>query len=192
MSFDLVIVGVGGQGTILSARIIGEACIIEGRHVISAETHGMAQRGGSVENHVRIDGELGPLVPIGGADMLISLEPLEAIRYGHYLKKDGILISNTVPIVPPTVYRAGILYPDTDSLLLSKFNHAKICNANILATEAGNVLAANIVLIGLASPHLPFEEENLIEGIRRSVPPKTMEINMKAYELGKIHNEETC
>ncbi|VUT26472.1 MAG: Indolepyruvate oxidoreductase subunit IorB [Candidatus Methanolliviera sp. GoM_oil] len=83
MSFDLVIVGVGGQGTILSARIIGEACIIEGRHVISAETHGMAQRGGSVENHVRIDGKLGPLVPIGGADMLISLEPLEAIRYGQ-------------------------------------------------------------------------------------------------------------
>ena len=85
-SFDILIVGIGGQGTILASNILGEACLIENRHIKGAETHGMAQRGGSVESHIRIDGEFGPLITPGQADLLISFDLLEALRYSHYLK----------------------------------------------------------------------------------------------------------
>lgn len=192
MSFDLLIVGVGGQGTILSSRIIGEACVIEGRHVISAETHGMAQRGGSVENHVRIDGTMGPLIPIGGADMIMSLEPLEAARYIHYLKKDGLVISNNVRIVPPTSTKSRILYPQVEKIIrsnVSKPERAVICDANAMAREAGNELASNVVLIGIASRYLPLKDESLIEGIRRTVPSKAIGVNLKAFDLGREYNE---
>ena len=88
-SFNILIVGIGGQGTILASNILGEACLIEGRPVKGAETHGMAQRGGSVESHIRIDGLFGPLIPPGHADLLISFDLLEALRYSHYVKKRG-------------------------------------------------------------------------------------------------------
>jgi len=192
MSFDLLIVGVGGQGTILASRIIGEACVIEGRHVISAETHGMAQRGGSVENHVRIDGTMGPLIPIGGADMILAMEPLEAVRYIHFLKKDGIVVSNSVRIVPPTSTKNRILYPQVDKIIssyVSKPELAVICDANEMAREAGNELASNVVLIGIASRYLPLRVESLLEGIRKVVPPKAIDVNLKAFGLGRQYNE---
>ncbi|BDC35817.1 MAG: indolepyruvate ferredoxin oxidoreductase subunit beta [Candidatus Methanoliparum thermophilum] len=185
MSFDLLIVGVGGQGTILASRIIGEACIIEKRHVISAETHGMAQRGGSVENHVRIDGTMGPLIPIGGADMILSLEPLETVRYIHYLKNDGLVISNNVRIVPQ---KSRVLYPPVEKIIRSKVSkpeQAVICNANAIARKAGNELSSNIVLIGIASRYLPLKEESLIECIKRVVPSKATDVNLKAFDLGR-------
>jgi len=192
MSFDLLIVGIGGQGTILSSRIIGEACIIERRHIISAETHGMAQRGGSVVNHVRIDGTMGPLIPIGGADMILSLEPLEAVRYIHYLKRDGIVISNNVRIVPPTSTKNRILYPQVEKIIHSKVSKPErsvICDANAMAREAGGELASNVVLIGISSKYMPLKEESLIEGIKRAVPSKAIDVNLKAFDLGRQYNE---
>ena len=103
-SFDILIVGIGGQGTILASNILGEACLIEGRHVKGAETHGMAQRGGSVESHIRIDGIFGPLIPPGRADLLISFDLLEALRYSHYLKKGGKIVVNRHLVLPTSVY----------------------------------------------------------------------------------------
>src|SRR5665647_893864 len=103
-SFDILIVGIGGQGTILASNILGEACLIEGRHVMGAETHGMAQRGGSVESHIRIDGVLGPLISPGQADLLISFDLLEAVRYSHYLKKEGKMVVNRHLVLPTSVY----------------------------------------------------------------------------------------
>ncbi|MDD1670000.1 MAG: 2-oxoacid:acceptor oxidoreductase family protein, partial [Methanomicrobiales archaeon] len=116
-SFDLLIVGVGGQGVILAASVIGEACLIVGREVKAAETHGMAQRGGSVECHVRIDGRYGPLIPPGGADLLVAFELIEALRYRHFLKPGGTLIANRLVQVPTSVYMQKLDVPTEEKIL---------------------------------------------------------------------------
>ena len=103
-SFDILIVGIGGQGTILASNILGEACLLEGRHVKGAETHGMAQRGGSVETHIRIDGLYGPLIVPGTADLLISFDLLEALRYSHYPQERGKMVVNRHMVLPTSVF----------------------------------------------------------------------------------------
>ena len=110
-SFDILIVGIGGQGTILASNILGEACLLENRHIKGAETHGMAQRGGSVESHIRIGGEFGPLITPGQADLLISFDLLEALRYSHYLKKGGKMVVNSHLVLPTSVYHAETYSP---------------------------------------------------------------------------------
>ena len=109
--FDLIIVGVGGQGAILASDIIGKAAVAEGLPVTGAETHGMAQRGGAVENHVRIGCQYGSMIPAGGADCMLSMEPLEALRFAKYLKPSGFVVVNTERIVPVTVYSGKTPYP---------------------------------------------------------------------------------
>ena len=104
MSYDVVMVGVGGQGIVLASNVLGNACVIEGRHVCGAETHGMSQRGGSVETYIRIDGEYGPLVERGSADLLISFDAIEALRYSNFVKPDGIIITNTDMVIPTSVF----------------------------------------------------------------------------------------
>src|SRR5512136_1813994 len=103
-SYDIMIVGIGGQGTILASNILGEACLIEGRTVRGAETHGMAQRGGSVESHIRIDGKYGPLIAPGTADILIGFDMLEGLRYSHFLKEEGRLVLNRRMVIPTSVF----------------------------------------------------------------------------------------
>ncbi|MCG8549269.1 MAG: indolepyruvate oxidoreductase subunit beta, partial [Desulfobacterales bacterium] len=122
--FDLVIAGVGGQGTILASDIIGKAAVRENLSVRAAETHGMAQRGGSVVNHVRIGCEFGSMIPVKGADVLLALEPSESLRYLEYLSDDGVIIVNTEPILPVTVTSGLCTYPDVDSIIARlKQNH---------------------------------------------------------------------
>ncbi|MDD1667515.1 MAG: indolepyruvate oxidoreductase subunit beta, partial [Methanomicrobiales archaeon] len=116
-SYDLLIAGVGGQGVILASNVIGEACLIEGRQVKAAETHGMAQRGGSVECHIRIDGRYGPLVPPGKADLLMAFELIEALRYRHYLKPSGRLVANRLILVPTSVYMQNLEAPTEEKIL---------------------------------------------------------------------------
>jgi indolepyruvate ferredoxin oxidoreductase beta subunit len=103
-SYEILIVGIGGQGTILASNILCEACLLEHRHIRGAETHGMAQRGGSVESHIRIDGEFGPLITPGRADLLISFDLLEALRYSHYLRQGGKMVVNSHLVLPTSVY----------------------------------------------------------------------------------------
>jgi indolepyruvate ferredoxin oxidoreductase beta subunit len=124
-SFDILIVGIGGQGTILASNILGEACLIEGRHVKGAETHGMAQRGGSVESHIRIDGLLGPLIPPGQADLLISFDLLEALRYSHYLKTGGKMVVNRHLVLPTSVYTQKLVVPTEDEIISALINWQK-------------------------------------------------------------------
>jgi len=112
--FDLLIVGVGGQGVILASDIIGKAAVQEGLPVRSAETHGMAQRGGAVENHVRIGCKYGSLIPAGHADCLMSMEPLEALRFARFLNPKGFAVINAEKIVPVTVNLGKIPYPELD------------------------------------------------------------------------------
>jgi len=185
-SFDALIVGIGGQGTVLASNVLGEACIIEKRTVRSAETHGMAQRGGSVESHIRIDGELGSLIVPGTADLLIAFDLLEALRYRHYLPAGGKLVVNRHLVVPTSVYQQNLDVPDEESILAALADLDVACiDAAGLAAEAGSVLAQNIVMLGAASRHIPLRPETLEEAVRRCVPKKTVEVNTAAFRLGR-------
>jgi indolepyruvate ferredoxin oxidoreductase beta subunit len=185
-SFDLLIAGVGGQGVILASNVIGEACIIEGREVKAAETHGMAQRGGSVECHVRIDGRYGPLIPPGKADLLMAFELIEALRYRHYLKAEGKLVANRLIQVPISVFMQKLETP-TEEKILARLADLDPCllDADEIAVEAGSPLTQNMVMVGAGSPHLPLAVESLEEAIRRSVPEKTIDMNLRAFRLGR-------
>lgn len=187
-SFDVLIVGIGGQGTILASNVLGDACVIEGRHVRGAETHGMSQRGGSVETHIRIDGKFGPLIAPGTADLLIAFDVLEAVRYRHFLKQGGVMVVNREMVVPTSVFSGKQPVPTIDEVEAElKAGSAKVIlvDATGIAAKAGNPLAANIVLLGAASDKLPLAAESLSEAVRRNVPPKTVSINEKAFDLGK-------
>ena len=191
-SYDILIVGIGGQGTILASNILGEACLIEGRHVKGAETHGMAQRGGSVESHIRIDGMFGPLIPPGGADLLISFDLLEALRYSHYLKKEGKMVVNRHLVLPTIVFTQNLPAPTLDEIIEELKKHT-LClyDADEMAEEAGSPLSQNVVMLGSASPSIPLKPESLIDAVKRLVPKKTIDINMKAFELGRKYGG-TC
>lgn len=185
-SFDILIVGIGGQGTVLASNVLGEACIIEHRSVRSAETHGMAQRGGSVESHIRIDGKFGSLITPGTADLLIVFDLLEALRYRHYLPAGGRLVVNRHLVVPTSVYQQGLAVPDEESILAALSDLDVTCiDAAGLAEEAGSSLSQNIVMLGAASGDIPLRPETLEEAVRRCVPPKTVEVNAKAFRLGR-------
>ena len=187
-SYDVLIVGIGGQGTILASNVLGDACVLEGRHVRGAETHGMSQSGGSVETHIRIDGKFGSLIAPGTADLLIAFDVLEALRYRHFLKPNGTMIINREMVVPTSVYSNKLPVPkieDVEAELKAGGHKVVLINATEIATEAGSPLAANIVLMGAASHTLPLAVKSLSEAVRRNVPPKTVEINEKAFNLGR-------
>lgn len=185
-SFDILIVGIGGQGTILASNILGEACLIEGRHVKGAETHGMAQRGGSVESHIRIDGLFGPLIPPCQADLLISFDLLEALRYSHYLKNRGKMIVNRHMVLPTSVFMNKLPAPTQDEIIEALKKHALcLLDADKMAEDAGSPLSQNVVMLGAASSSIPLRPESLIDAVKRLVPKKTVEINVKAFESGR-------
>ncbi|HVP97558.1 indolepyruvate oxidoreductase subunit beta [Methanoregula sp.] len=185
-SFDILIVGIGGQGTILASNILGEACLIEGRPVKGAETHGMAQRGGSVETHIRIDGQYGPLIVPGTADLLISFDLLEALRYSHYLKTEGKMVVNRHMVLPTSVFTQKGPVPTEDEIIaqLSRFKPCMI-DADRIATDAGSILAQNVVILGAASWSMPLKSESLLAAVKKLVPPKTLETNVRAFEMGR-------
>jgi len=185
--FDLLIVGVGGQGVILASDIIGRAAVMEGLSVRSAETHGMAQRGGAVENHVRIGCKYGSLIPAGGADCLMSMEPLEALRFAKYVNPKGVAVINTEKIVPVTVNLGKVQYPELETIIRTMCglcSEVKAENYTGLAKKAGAVQSLNVVMIGAVSKYLPIKPETIKEVITKSVPPKTINVNLKAFDLG--------
>lgn len=185
MSFDVMIVGIGGQGTILTSNILGRACVIEGIPVRGAETHGMAQRGGSVESQIRIGQEYGPLIAPGTADLLLSFDLLEAVRAAHWLKPDGKIFTSSEFVVPTSVFMQDYPAP-TEEILLGLLGSKEpvMIDTRRIAEEAGNILTQNIVLLGAASPAIPLKKESLQEAIRKTVPPKTIDLNLKAFEMG--------
>ena len=187
VKYDVVICGVGGQGAILASDILGRAAVAEDRAVQAAETHGMAQRGGSVENHVRIGSAYGSLIPKKCADLMIALEPAEAVRYAHLIKDGGVIIVNTEPVYPFTVTTGKAEYPDISKMLeaLSQSFDVKAFNAAGVAKDAGNHQATNVVLIGAASHYIPLQQQTFIDCITALVPPKFLDINIKAFEAGR-------
>ncbi len=185
-SYDIMIVGIGGQGTILASNILGEACLIEGRSVRGAETHGMAQRGGSVESHIRIDGMFGPLIAPGTADLLIGFDLLEGLRYSHFLKPEGKMVLSRRMVIPTSVFLQGLPVP-AEGDILKKLSRVGLCliDAEEIAREAGSVLAANVVMLGAASHHIPLAEGSLVSAVQGLVPQKTVEVNTRAFAMGR-------
>jgi indolepyruvate ferredoxin oxidoreductase beta subunit len=185
MSFDVMIVGIGGQGTILTSNILGKACVIEGIPVRGAETHGMAQRGGSVESQIRIGQEFGPLIAPGTADLLLSFDLMEAVRAAHWLKPEGYIYSGREFVVPTSVFMQDLPAP-TEQMLLEMLGDrpVTVISSREIAEEAGNVLTQNIVMLGAASPVIPLKKESLLAAIRDTVPSKTIDLNLKAFNMG--------
>lgn len=189
---DIVIVGVGGQGVILISDVIGRAAVKAGKPVRGAETHGMAQRGGSVINHTRIGCRYSPMVPSGGADVLLALEPAEALRFAHFLSNDGVALVNVNPVLPVTVTTGKASYPSLDEIispLTAVCKDVKAMDATALAKKAGTAQAMNVVMLGSLSRYIPLPEDMLIEAISEVVPKKYLDINKRAFDLGKAEVE---
>lgn len=182
---NIMIVGVGGQGTLLTSRILGHITVSEGYDVKLSEVHGMAQRGGSVVTFVRYGEKVAePIVEEGQADVLIAFETLEALRYAHFLKKDGIIVVNEHRIDPITVVTGAAEYPDNIIEDLEKEYKVAKVNAMEEALKLGNSRVFNIIVLGVAAKHMDFSKEAWLEAIEKTVPPKTVEMNQKAFLLG--------
>lgn len=190
MKYDIVLCGVGGQGGISVSVVIARAAMAEGLRVKQSEVHGMSQRGGEVLAHLRLGSEepASPIIPRGSASLILSFEPLEGLRYLPWLSaENGTIISSSTPIknIPN--------YPDIDAVLaeIKTLPRSVLLDADELARQAGNVRAANMVLVGVASQYLPLKEENLKTAIRELFARKgeaLVEINLKAFEYGRNYH----
>ena len=185
MTKNIMIVGVGGQGTLLASRILGNTVIGEGYDVKLSEVHGMSQRGGSVVTYVKYGEEVySPIIGEGEADIILAFEMLEAYRALPYLKKGGVMIANTQNISPMPVITGAMQYPENiEDKLSEKINLVKV-DALELAKQAGNIKAVNVVLIGVMAKNTDIAYEKWIETIKTTVPQKFLEANLKAFDLG--------
>ncbi|MGP8313039.1 indolepyruvate oxidoreductase subunit beta [Enterocloster aldenensis] len=184
-SKNIMIVGVGGQGTLLTSRILGKLAINAGYDVKLSEVHGMAQRGGSVVTFVRYGDKVNePIVEEGQADVLIAFERLEALRYLHFLKKDGVVIVNDWRIDPITVVTGVAAYPEDVIETLKEKRRAIVVEATAESKKLGAPKAFNIIVLGAAARHMGFEKEDWLRVIETTVPPKTIEVNRQAFEIG--------
>ena len=185
---SIMIVGVGGQGTLLTSRILGGITTHAGYDVKLSEVHGMAQRGGSVVTYVRYatEGEAvtEPIVEEGCADVLIAFERLEALRYAHFLKKDGALIVNDQRIDPMPVITGAAEYPDGILEGLREKYSVYSIDAMAKAEELGNTRVFNTIVLGMAARHMNYSKEQWVEVIKSKVPPKTVDINLAGFEAG--------
>ena len=182
---NIMIVGVGGQGTLLTSRILGGITVAAGYDVKLSEVHGMAQRGGSVVTFVRYGASVAePIVEEGCADVIIAFERLEAKRYAHFLKEDGVMIINDQRIDPITVVTGAATYPEGIIEELQKDNKVFTVNAMEEAKKLGNSKVFNIIVLGVAAKHMDFPKEAWLNIIEKTVPAKTVEINKKAFLLG--------
>lgn len=188
-SYQIYIIGVGGQGTIKTATIIGEAAMAQGLNAVMSEVHGMAQRGGTVVTELKIGDALSPLVDKHSADLLLVFEPSELLRATDLIGKDTHIISNCSAIPPFTVSLGISEYPDTDKMferLREKTNNLFLVDAECIATELGNIIMANIVILGaaVATAQFPIKKEAVIESIKQNLPARSIDMNLKAFEAG--------
>ena len=182
---NIMIVGVGGQGTLLTSRIIGKAAMNMGLDVKISEVHGMAQRGGSVVTFVRFgEAVCEPVVEEGQADVIIAFERLEALRYSHFLKKDGVLVVNDCRIDPMTVVIGAKEYPEGILEGLKAEHAVYSIDGQRIALELGNSKVLNSVVLGYAAAFIGFDKEIWLDTVEKTVPQKTVEINKKAFTLG--------
>ncbi|WP_432662154.1 indolepyruvate oxidoreductase subunit beta [Wukongibacter baidiensis] len=183
---NILIVGVGGQGTLLTSRVLGNLALDLGKDVKLSEVHGMAQRGGSVVTHVKFgDKVYSPLVEVGEADIVMAFEKLEAIRWIQYLKDDGELIVNNQAIKPMPVITGTQKYPDKIIERLKNLtNSIHTVDALSVAREIGNIRIVNTVLVGALAKKMDIAKEHWIKALKKTVPEKTIDINLTAFEIG--------
>ena len=181
----IMIVGVGGQGTLLASRILGNTVINEGYDVKLSEVHGMSQRGGSVVTYVKYGEKVySPIIGKGEADIILAFELLEAYRALPYLKKGGKIIVNNQKMNPMPVITGAAEYPqEIEKKIAAEANLISV-DALSLAKEAGNIKAVNVVLIGLLAKSSEIAKEAWLETLKTTVPPKFLDVNLKAFELG--------
>lgn len=185
---NVLLVGVGGQGTILAARILSGVLQEAGYDVKMSEVHGMSQRGGSVVTFVRYgDKVYSPLVDKGKADIILSFEKLEALRWLPYLKADGTMVVNDLALLPAPVLMGKAEYPyNALDILRAKAKKLIALDATkVAAEEAGNIRTQNVVLLGALAKHMDIPTETWEKVIRESVPPKTVDANLKAFAAGE-------
>ena len=192
MKQDIILAGVGGQGILSIATVIGSAALEQGLYIKQAEVHGMSQRGGDVQSHLRLgtDPIHSDLIPQGGADLIVSLEPMEALRYLPYLSKDGWIVTNSVPFenIPN--------YPDPEKVLeaLRKLPRVIILDADATAREVNSARSANMVLLGATSAVMGLlDPDKLRDGIRRIFARKgdaVVEVNIKAFDAGLLLSQK--
>lgn len=182
---NIMIVGVGGQGTLLTSRVLGGLAINAGYDVKLSEVHGMAQRGGSVVTFVRYGDKVAePIVEEGTADVLIAFERLEAMRYAHFLKKDGVIILNDQRIDPMPVVIGAANYPENIIGELEKKHKVYSISAMEGAKRLGNPKVFNLIVLGMAARHMDFTKEQWYRVIEKTVPQKTIDMNKQAFETG--------
>ncbi len=187
----IMILGVGGQGTLLAGRVLGHLALKIGTDVKVSEIHGMSQRGGSVVTYVIFGPKVySPLIEKGEADLILAFEKLEALRWMDYLKADGRLIVNAQRIDPMPVITGKAKYPESIiARLKERAAQTMAIDAMRIAKECGNIKAANVVLLGLAARIIPVGKSVWLEALREVVPPKTLEVNLKAFEAGYAASE---
>ncbi len=186
MKKDVILAGVGGQGILTIAAVIGSAALSKGWYLKQAETHGMSQRGGDVQSHLRVSSDpiFSDLIPMGSADMIISVEPMESLRYLPYLSPEGWVITNTTPMINiPN-------YPELDTIVeeVKKSKNQIAINAEKIAKEIGNPRATNMVVLGAALPYLGFSEEEIISAIKELFGrkgEKIVQMNIEAIKAGE-------
>jgi len=188
MKTDIILAGVGGQGILSIAAVIGEAALEDGLYMKQTEVHGMSQRGGDVQSHLRISDKpiASDLIPLGTADIIISLEPMETLRYLPYLKKDGWVVTNSKPFINITNY------PDLEQVMevYNSLPNKVILDVEQIAKDMSAARSSNVVLLGAASPYLPIDFVKLENGIREIFGRKgesVVEMNLKALSAGTMH-----
>ncbi|HHT74854.1 MAG: indolepyruvate ferredoxin oxidoreductase subunit beta [Methanomassiliicoccaceae archaeon] len=190
MKYNIQLVGVGGQGVLLASTVLGNAAVADGLEVAMSEVHGMAQRGGSVQCSVRMGQDiLSPLIPKGGADLLLGFEPAETLRNVTSVDRDSWIITNTSPVIPISVSIGQGGYPPLDDILAalrSVNDHVVAVDATARAVEAGRAITANAVLIGAmtAVKGFPLSKQRVLDALLEAVPAKAKDVNVRAFELG--------
>jgi indolepyruvate ferredoxin oxidoreductase beta subunit len=184
---NILLVGVGGQGILLASEILSEAAMLAGFDVKKSEIHGMSQRGGSVVSHVRYGSEVfSPIVPEGEGDILFGFELMETCRSLPLIKPGGTVVANDLHISPPSVLMGQESYPsDLVLRIQDRFPDFLLVNGQEIARDAGNVRAANTVLLGAVSRRLAIAEEFWMKALEKMVPPKALEVNKKAFLIGR-------
>lgn len=184
-AFNIVICGVGGQGIILASNVLCHTAFIEGFDVKKSEVHGMAQRGGSVITHVRIGDKIySPLIEQGNSDVILAFEKLEAMRYIHYLKKNGTAIVNDHKILPMSVLTGAASYPENIKANLKRHGEIYYVDAEKVALELGNIRTVNIILLGVLSCFLGFKKKSWKASITKNVKKKFVDLNIAAFNQG--------
>lgn len=184
---NILIVGVGGQGTLLTSRIVAQVAVQMGYDVKVSEVHGMAQRGGSVVTQVRYGEKVySPIIKMGDADIILAFEKIEAARWLDYLKPDGMVIINDEQVDPLPVLSGKVKYPqDIVTKIKQKINSVQLVDATTIAEQCGEKRAANVVLLGLLSKAMNMPAEQVEKAIEQIVPAKALEVNLEAFRQGQ-------